>query len=199
MAHHHRYPRRLNRNFSATTCRDPGCRESECTYRYEYPDGSDAPAGSAQPTPIAPASASAAATSSAVPRTSSLLGSKACAPTAPPQRAMAYSNSSSGSSSSSPHSLRNSSDGKWGALDQLNDKPAPGERIYLYQLIGNRAGFAMIDYYDKKGCATAITEYRFHPTQPPDADLRDGWIAWCEANQAAILASRSMEGTNESQ
>ena len=42
MAHQQRYRRIVEPRHSVTLCRHPGCRESECTFRFEFPDGADA-------------------------------------------------------------------------------------------------------------------------------------------------------------
>jgi hypothetical protein len=77
-------------------------------------------------------------------------------------------------------------DGTWDALDQVDDKPAVGERVHVYRLHGS-TGTAFIDGRDPRtgrrfGRAVSIANYRLHTNQPGDEVTRSvsNWRAWCE-------------------
>ena len=79
------------------------------------------------------------------------------------------------------------------ALDQLDDKPEPGETIFTYKIIG-QPGYAFIDGRDKKtgerfGRKTAIAKYEFYYTQPSDEIMLDNdkWGAWATETGMKIL------------
>jgi hypothetical protein len=74
--------------------------------------------------------------------------------------------------------------GKWDALDQLEDKPRPAEKLYAYEAIQETVGYAFIDFRGKqKGRSGryAIAVYRIVNPQPTDEQMRsnDAWTAWC--------------------
>jgi hypothetical protein len=74
--------------------------------------------------------------------------------------------------------------GKWDALDQLEDKPRPTEKLYAYEAIREKVGYALIDCRGKNKSASgryAIAEYRIVNPQPTDEQMRsnDAWAAWC--------------------
>jgi hypothetical protein len=75
-----------------------------------------------------------------------------------------------------------SPEGKWDALDQLTDTPAPGEVLYAYRR-QSQSGAYFLDWTEggrrRGGCFVQAT-YVFVPEQPPDAVMRDTqqWRAW---------------------
>lgn len=73
------------------------------------------------------------------------------------------------------------------ALDQLDDKPEPNEKLYVYIRDGD-AGSVHIDGRDPKtgkrfGRWMMTAKYKLYATQPDDATLRDfaKWSEWCHA------------------
>lgn len=79
--------------------------------------------------------------------------------------------------------------GKWDALDQLDDTPAPNEEIHVYR-IASEPMTAHVDGRDPKtgkrfGRWMSIADYLLHDEQPDDRTARDkaAWQAWC-ADQA---------------
>lgn len=84
----------------------------------------------------------------------------------------------------------------WDALDQLDDTPKTGERIYLYRLAG-KPTWMHLDGRDKNGRRWGRTEwsadYAFYAEQPPDADMRtsERWAAWCTARQAELQTEKA--------
>jgi hypothetical protein len=77
-------------------------------------------------------------------------------------------------------------DGKWDALDQLDDTPAEDETIYVYR---NTVDHGTVHYScrDKNGrrfCRwEQVAYYRLHESQPDDATARDNsrWAEWAKA------------------
>lgn len=77
---------------------------------------------------------------------------------------------------------------RWDALDQLNDAPNAGEKLYAYRRQGKaasmhlrctgRGGKAASGYY-------AVAEYRFVEPQPDNATMRDTekWRTWATEKQ----------------
>lgn len=68
-------------------------------------------------------------------------------------------------------------DGKWDALDQLDDQPAAGETITVYRRVGE-AGVVHIDYTERatrrrRGAWFSCADYRVVANQPADAVARD--------------------------
>lgn len=71
-------------------------------------------------------------------------------------------------------------DGKFDALDQLTDRPAPDETLYAYEISAPpshchiRAGGGRSGFY-------AMASYHLFPDQPTDAQMRDErlWDKWC--------------------
>ncbi len=75
--------------------------------------------------------------------------------------------------------------GKWDALDQLDDKPEPQEKIYAYKRVG-KPGMIHINMGRKNhGGFFPMAEYRFCSEQPPDCGMRDKerWQWWCRKMQ----------------
>jgi hypothetical protein len=76
-------------------------------------------------------------------------------------------------------------DGKFDALDQLEDEPEKTEQLFVYILRGE-VGRAFIDGTDKNGRRTGwmtmIADYYFFPDQPADEAMRvtKNWRAWTE-------------------
>jgi len=72
---------------------------------------------------------------------------------------------------------------EWNALDQLADKPEPGEAIFVYRRVGEPS-YAMIDWTEGRrrvGGKFAAATYAYVAQQPDDATLRntEKWQAWC--------------------
>lgn len=72
-------------------------------------------------------------------------------------------------------------DGKWDALDQLEDKPAPEEKLFAYEITAP-PGWCFMDGPKCRG-RYASAEYRLVAQQPMDAWMRDEttWPSWVEA------------------
>lgn len=70
-------------------------------------------------------------------------------------------------------------DGKFDALDQPEDQPYPGEKLYAYTLV-SRPIFAFIDGPKYRG-RYVIAEYRYCDPQPVDDIMRSNlhWDHWC--------------------
>ena len=75
-------------------------------------------------------------------------------------------------------------DGKWDALDQLEDTPSASETAYVY-IIQGEPGTAFVDGRDPKtgkryGRKEVIAEYRFFEPQPSAEIMRnnDKWGEW---------------------
>jgi hypothetical protein len=81
-------------------------------------------------------------------------------------------------------------DGAWDALDRVDDRPAPGETVWVYRLEG-QAGSIHTDGVDRRGRRfgrwEAIAEYRLYSPQPDQSLLRDNarWQAWARARAGA--------------
>lgn len=76
-----------------------------------------------------------------------------------------------------------SPDGKFDALDQLDDQADAGESIHAYRRVGE-PGWCHIDFSrPRRGAWYRTAEYRHLDDQPPDETLRetDRWRAWCWA------------------
>lgn len=73
--------------------------------------------------------------------------------------------------------------GKWDALDQPEDCPRPGEKIYAYEVFGE-VGAAFVDGA-KFHALVPIANYRFVEPQPPDDVMRNNliWCQWCLAHE----------------
>jgi hypothetical protein len=69
--------------------------------------------------------------------------------------------------------------GKFDALDQLDDKPEPGENLFAYEITG-RPGMMHIHKRGGGGWYP-IANYRFIEPQPTDAEMRtiEAWHSWC--------------------
>ncbi len=87
----------------------------------------------------------------------------------------------------SPYFLRvvRSPDGKWDALDQLDDKPADDEEIHVYR-IASEPVTAHIDGRDpvtgkRFGRWLSVADYKVHSEQPDSKTTKDNsaWKAWC--------------------
>ncbi len=77
-------------------------------------------------------------------------------------------------------------DGKWDALDQLNDRPLPEEKIYVYKRTG-KPGMVHLNMGRKNhGGLFPMATYRVIDQQPRDADMRDNerWQRWCRGQEA---------------
>lgn len=73
--------------------------------------------------------------------------------------------------------------GVWDGLDQLEDTPRPGEKLYTYEVYGE-IGSAFVDFSGKSKKASGlypVANYRFVKEQPTDATMRDpaAWTEWC--------------------
>jgi hypothetical protein len=93
-------------------------------------------------------------------------------------------------------------DGKWDALDKVDDVAAHDEKIFVYQL--ERAGpTVFIDVRDSKtgkrtGGMFAAGEYKFLPDQPKDAEIRTrkAWEKWCNDNKERLLVGRNYKAAD---
>jgi hypothetical protein len=87
------------------------------------------------------------------------------------------------------------SEGKWDALDALDDTPAPGEAVIAYRKVSDD-GAGFIDYTDGRGrrCGTSFISatYAVCDPQPPDDVLRDRerWAEWATAEHAREQAAK---------
>lgn len=97
----------------------------------------------------------------------------------------------------SPYFLRvvRAPDGKWDALDQLDDTPEPDEEIHVYRLASEPVT-AHVDGRDPQtgkrfGRWLSIGTYVLHLTQPDDRTARDkaAWQEWCVEEGRRIEAS----------
>jgi len=88
----------------------------------------------------------------------------------------------------SPYFLRvvRTPDGKWDALDQLDDKPAENEEIHVYR-IASEPMIAHVDGRDPKtgkryGKWMSIADYVLHNKQPDNQTARNKvqWQEWCQ-------------------
>ncbi|RJP48772.1 MAG: hypothetical protein C4586_08655 [Anaerolineaceae bacterium] len=71
--------------------------------------------------------------------------------------------------------------GQWDALDQLDDEPAPHEKIYAYERIGE-PGMVHINAGRKGNSGWyPMAAYRFITDQPTDSAMLDSeaWRQWC--------------------
>lgn len=85
----------------------------------------------------------------------------------------------------SPRFLRVvSAAGKWDALDQLDDTPAPGEKIFAYEII--EGPFVVHLRRRGGGGLYSAATYRYIEVQPSDEIMRsaDNWRQWCQARAA---------------
>lgn len=69
--------------------------------------------------------------------------------------------------------------GKFDALDQLDDTPKPTEKIYAYTIVG-KPGMCHVNRGGGRGGFYALATYRLCTKQPPDDVMRDSaaWEAW---------------------
>lgn len=83
-------------------------------------------------------------------------------------------------------------DGKIDALDQLDDKPLPSEKIHVYRMV-NDEGTCHISYTDKQGRRRGrwerFSDYVLHEQQPNDVTVRQKaiWQSWALAERAKLL------------
>ena len=74
-------------------------------------------------------------------------------------------------------------DGKWDALDRLDDAPAAGEEIAVYRRAGATTTMHIRGGRRSGGCGFFKGgEYRLVEPAPQDADVRGtaAWRAWCQ-------------------
>lgn len=76
-------------------------------------------------------------------------------------------------------------EGRWDALDLLDDEPRPGETITVYRLRSSD-GTCHIDFTEggrRKGKWLRMATYALSPAQPDEATVRStaAWRKWCEA------------------
>ena len=75
-----------------------------------------------------------------------------------------------------------SRNGKWDALDQLDDEPKPTETIFVYERMNiPRMGHMCMSPRSQSGWY-AIANYRLFQDQPADEIMRDTqkWREWCD-------------------
>lgn len=88
-----------------------------------------------------------------------------------------------------PFLLRVTQDGRrFDALDQPDDEPEPGERLHAYFLVEGPTACFVRAQRPKRSGLYIMAAYRAVPAQPRDEDMRTRarWVAWCEANAAAL-------------
>lgn len=78
------------------------------------------------------------------------------------------------------------SGGKFDALDQPDDQPEAGERLFAYEIVGEPS-MCHIRASGGRGGSYPIATYRLVADQPADADMRttQAWHSWC-ARQVAL-------------
>lgn len=69
--------------------------------------------------------------------------------------------------------------GKFDALDQLDDRPKPTEKLHAYELAENLGG-CHINARGGRGGFYPMVKYRYVDPQPSDAEMRteDAWDKW---------------------
>ena len=74
--------------------------------------------------------------------------------------------------------------GKWDALDQLDDEPTAGEKIYAYINNEFKPGWVHLNRGHGRSGFYPIASYKFIDPQPADAEMRttSAWAAWCVKN-----------------
>lgn len=74
--------------------------------------------------------------------------------------------------------------GKWDALDQLDDTPASGEKIYAYEII--EGPFVVHLRRRGGGGVYSAATYRYIEDQPSDEIMRAAgdWRQWCQTRAA---------------
>lgn len=84
-----------------------------------------------------------------------------------------------------PFLLRVTQEGKkFDALDQVDDEPRPGEKLFVYVLVdGPIRAFVRRSKPHGSGLVL-IAAYRYLEEQPKDEDMRtaERWTDWCKAN-----------------
>lgn len=75
--------------------------------------------------------------------------------------------------------------GKFDGLDQIEDWPTAGEKLYAYEIVG-KPGYVFVDGPKCRG-RFVIAEYRLVSPQPTDAQMRSvgGWHDWVMATAKA--------------
>ena len=86
-------------------------------------------------------------------------------------------------------------DGKWDALDQVNDTPKHNEKIFAY-LITERPGRCHLYFGGGRGGWYMIARYRVVAEQPTEAVMKSttDWRAWCESARDAALSRETSPG-----
>lgn len=97
-------------------------------------------------------------------------------------------------------------EGRWDALDLLDDKPEAGETLYVYRL-ASATGWCHIDFRDGRGRRVGrgeqIATYQFVEDQPDQKTMRDtaSWQAWArewvKQNQAEEPKSEEQPTTQD--
>lgn len=85
----------------------------------------------------------------------------------------------------SPFFLRVVEDkGAFDALDQLDDQPRPGEKLYAYRREGEARMVHVNTGRKPGGGFYPMATYRFMTPQPSESDMadRDLWRQWCRQN-----------------
>lgn len=83
--------------------------------------------------------------------------------------------------------------GKFDALDQETDEPAPDEKIYVYELT-THPSFCHIRGGRGSGFYP-IANYKLCVDQPPEATIRTrvDWFNWCDSNDGAVARHAAMK------
>lgn len=83
--------------------------------------------------------------------------------------------------------------GEWDALDQPDDTVRPGEKVYVYRMVGEPTHMYVCRSPRRLSGMMTLADYAVLPDQPGDEHTRtnEAWAAWCDANKAALLQGRS--------
>lgn len=87
-------------------------------------------------------------------------------------------------------------DGAFDALDQADDEPFPGEKLFAYVQVGYPTVCHMRIAKPGRSGFYAIATYRLIDPQPVDAEMRENeaWTKWCHANADRLGWQRWKEG-----
>lgn len=83
--------------------------------------------------------------------------------------------------------LVKNADGRWDALDQLNDEATDDEEIYVYVLVSSPTQFHLRGRHVSGWWASG--KYRLLESQPERKHLHptDSWQAWCIENEERLM------------
>ena len=90
-------------------------------------------------------------------------------------------------------------EGKWDALDQLDDRPSPGETVYAYRQ-SSHTGYIHINTGRREGHGFyRVATYRLCPDQPDGMTMHDTalWRGWCLAHRNDPIPTGSKPAITE--